>query len=66
MKKKRNMEANNQNQDHLNFGMGSGSIDLRKTQLPEWLLSFFLQPKTYQCPDLNESLIEGYPIDDEF
>lgn len=58
---------NNQNKDNLNFNLGSenSSIDL-KSKMPDWLLGFFKVSNVCQLADIDNDLIEGYPIDDDF
>lgn len=58
---------NNQNTDNPNFNFGSGNqIDLMRISMPEWLQELFRNPSICIFPDINENVIDGYPIDDEF
>ena len=58
---------NNQNTDNPNFNFGSGNqIDLMRISMPQWLQELFKTPSICSLPDIDDSIIEGYPIDDEF
>ena len=58
---------NNQNTDNPNFNLGSDNqIDLIRVSMPQWLQELFKGPSITVFPDINENIIEGYPIDDEF
>lgn len=58
---------NNQNTDNPNFNFGSGNqIDLMRISMPEWLQELFRNPSICTFPNINENVIDGYPIDDEF
>lgn len=61
------MKKNNHNKENLNIGetrniTGIGTIP---NPIPTWMEAFF---KTYHLfsIDINDNLIEGYPVDDDF
>jgi len=59
------MEDNlNKDSHHFNLGSEGASINL-KSKLPDWLLGFFRPPMICTF-DLQESLPEGYPDDEDF
>lgn len=58
---------NNPDTDHPNFNFGSGNqIDLMRISMPQWLQELFKNPAICTFPDIDENIIEGYPIDDDF
>ena len=61
------MKKNNHSKENFNIGetgdlSGIGTIP---NPIPSWMESFF---KTYHLfpVEINDNLIEGYPIDDDF
>lgn len=58
---------NNPDTDHPNFNFGSrNQIDLMRISMPQWLQELFKNPAICTFPDIDENIIEGYPIDDDF
>lgn len=58
---------NNQNTDNPNFNFNAGNqIDLMRISMPQWLQELFRNTAICTLPDINENIIDGYPIDDEF
>lgn len=58
---------NNHNSDNHDFNFDSGAqIDLMRISMPQWLQELFRNPSICTAPDINENIIEGYPIDDDF
>lgn len=58
---------NNQNTDNPNFNFNSGNqIDLMRISMPQWLQELFKNTPICTAPDINENIIEGYPIEDEY
>lgn len=58
---------NNQNTDNPNFNFNAGNqIDLMRISIPQWLQELFRNTAICTAPDINENIIEGYPIEDEY
>lgn len=58
---------NNQDTNNPNFNFNAGNqIDLMRISMPKWLQELFKNPTICTAPDINENIIEGYPIEDEF
>ena len=62
------MKKNNQKKESLKLDITdlSGGISGISNPIPSWMKPYFKTRSSYVLPDINECVIEGYPIDDEF
>jgi len=61
------MKKNNKKKDSLKFEISfienyAGVPNV----IPQWMETYFKPVPTHALPDINEGLIEGYPIEDDF
>ncbi|MNF10711.1 hypothetical protein D3C80_2117430 [compost metagenome] len=63
------MKKNNHNKESINLhetGDLSTWIGAIPNPIPEWMRDYF-KSYSYQFPvNINENLVEGYPVDDDF
>jgi|GEM_PF-5194668 len=64
------MKKNDHNKNSLNFNGETGDftagIGKIPNPIPSWMDIFFKSYSTYFPADINEGIIDGYPIDDDF
>jgi len=64
------MKKNNHNKDSISYtgnaGDFSARIDKIPNPIPTWMEVFFKTYATFFPADINEGIIEGYPVDDDF
>lgn len=64
------MEKSNHDKDkNLNYNLDSSESSTGfnlLNNLPNWLQDFVKLPTVYNFYDINEGIIDGYPIDDDF
>lgn len=64
------MKKNNHNKESLNLGENTGDfvsgIGSIPNPIPAWIEVFFKSYSNQFSVDINEGLIEGYPVDDDF
>lgn len=62
------MKKDNQKKESLKLDVTevSGRIFSVPNPIPSWMEVFFKPQAAYVLPNINENIIEGYPIDDDF
>ena len=63
------MKKNNHNKDSLNLNVNTdltAGIGKIPNPIPAWLEVFFKSYTTFFPADINEGIIDGYPVDDDF